>query len=75
MPIKTGIVENCTYCIYAYLGKLSKPKIRLAAFSYALKAEGILNSKKKLTILSDGGVLRNKKLQKGSTISLLANVS
>ena len=33
----------------------------------------LLNSPKKLAILSAGGVLRSKKLQKGSTISLLAN--
>ena len=35
--------------------------------------EKVLNSKKKMAILSTGGVLRNKKLQKGSTLSLLAN--
>ena len=35
--------------------------------------EKFLNSKKKLAILSTGGVLRNKKLQKGSTLSFLAN--
>lgn len=34
-----------------------------------------MNSKKKLAILSGGGVLRNKKLQKGSTLSLLSNSS
>jgi hypothetical protein len=33
----------------------------------------LLNSRKKLAILSAGGVLRSKKLQKGSTLSLLAN--
>jgi len=55
------------------MGKLSKSKIRIAALSYALKLEKLLNSKKKLAILSGGGVLRNKKLQKGSTLPLLTN--
>lgn len=39
--------------------------------------EKLVNSKKKLAILSSGGVLRNKKLQKGSTLPLLnsANIN
>lgn len=55
---------------------MSKSKIRLAAISYALKMESLLNSKKKLAILSSGGVFKNKKLQKGSTLPLFsANLS
>lgn len=50
---------------------MSKPKLRLIALSYALKIENLLNSKKKLSILSAGGVLRNKKLQKGSVLTLV----
>ncbi len=60
--------------MYAFLGKLSKQKIRLAALSYSLKMQNLLNSVKKMSILSGGGVLRNKKLSKGSTLSLFANV-
>jgi hypothetical protein len=59
--------------VYAYLGKLSKSKVKLVTLSYALRMESLLNSYKKLAILSAGGVLRSKKLQKGSTISLLNN--
>jgi hypothetical protein len=32
-----------------------------------------MNSQKKLAILSSGGVFKNKKLQKGSTLSLINN--
>jgi hypothetical protein len=67
----TKIDNICTYT-YAYLGKLSKPKIKLLALSYAYKMQKLLNSKKKLLILSGGGVLRNKKLQKGSTLPLIS---
>lgn len=70
-PIVSARTDSTSYYVYAYLGKLCKPKIRLVTLSYALKAEQLLNSKKKLAILSGGGVLRNKKLQKGSTLTLV----
>jgi hypothetical protein len=44
--------------------------MRLMATSYTLKFKNNVNSKKKLTILAGGGVLRNKKLQKGSMLPL-----
>ena len=69
----SGVVDNLSYHVYVFFGKLSKPKIRMTALSHAFRMEKVLNSKKKLAILSTGGVLRNKKLQKGSTLSLLAN--
>jgi hypothetical protein len=34
---------------------------------------GLINSKKKLAILSNGGVFKNKKLQKGSTLPLFSS--
>lgn len=74
-PILTANIDGFEYSVYAYLGKLSKPKIRLVALAYALRMQSLLNSKKKMAILSGGGVLRSKKLQKGSTLSLLANLS
>jgi hypothetical protein len=46
--------------------------MRLIATSYALKFKSNINSKKKLAILGGGGVLRNKKLQKGSTLPLFS---
>ena len=72
-PIVSNIIEDYHCIVYAYLGKLSKPKLRIGALSYALKMQSLLNSKKKIAILSAGGVLRSKKLQKGSTLSMLAN--
>jgi len=36
--------------------------------SYCLKLSDFLNSKIRLAIISGGGVLRNKKLQKGSVL-------
>jgi hypothetical protein len=71
--ILTGRLEKYSYYVYAYLGKMAKSKIRLAALSYALKMNSLLNSKKKLAILSSGGVFKNKKLQKGSTLQLISN--
>lgn len=53
------------------MGKVTKSKMRLMSLSYSLKFKNNLNSKKKLAILTGGGVLRNKKLQKGSTLPLL----
>ncbi len=53
---------------------MAKSKIKLAALSYALKMNNLLDAKKKLSILSNGGVLQEKKLQKGSTIRLLNNI-
>jgi hypothetical protein len=55
------------------LGRFAKSKIRLAALSYALKMSNLMNTQKKLSILSSGGVFKNKKLQKGSTLSLINN--
>jgi hypothetical protein len=72
-PIVSRRIDSAAFYVYAYLGKLCKPKIRLVALSYALKVEKLLNSRKKLAILSGGGVLRNKKLQRGSTLPLLAS--
>lgn len=72
--IVSGSVDHYSYRVYAYLGKLSKSKIKLVALSFALKIEKLLGSRKKLAILSSGGVLRSKKLQKGSTLPLLANL-
>jgi len=69
----TGKVDKYTYNAYAFLGKLSKSKIRLAALSYSLKMSNLMNSQKKLSILSSGGVFKNKKLQKGSTLSFTSN--
>lgn len=69
----SGKIDKYTYYVYAYLGKLSKSKIRLAALSYSLKMSNLINSQKKLSILSSGGVFKNKKLQKGSTLSLTNN--
>ena len=68
-----GSVEHYSYKVYAFFGKLAKSRIRMAALNYAFKMENLLNSKKKMAILSGGGVLRSKKLQKGSTLSILAN--
>lgn len=65
-------MDKCSYFVYAFLGKMAKSKIRLAALSYALKMDTLLNSKKKLAILSSGGVFKNKKLQKGSTLPLIS---
>lgn len=72
-PILSGKIDKYTHYVYAYLGKLSKSKIRLAALSYSLKMSNLMNSQKKLSILSSGGVFKNKKLQKGSTLSLTNN--
>lgn len=55
------------------MGKLAKSKVKLVTLWYALRMESLLNSYKKMAILSAGGVLRSKKLQKGSTISLLSD--
>ena len=73
MAIVEGDIENYSYRVYVFYGKLAKIRVRMAALSYAFKIEQILNSKKKMAILSSGGVLRNKKLQKGSTLSITAN--
>ena len=54
---------------------MSKPKLRLISISYALKVEKLLNSEKKMSILSAGGVLRNKKLQKGSVLPLVSKTN
>ncbi len=54
---------------------MAKSKIRLASLSYGLKMNNLLNSKNKLSILSNGGVFQDKKLQKGSTLRLLNNIS
>lgn len=35
--IISGKIETYSYFVYAFLGKLSKPKIRLVTLSYALK--------------------------------------
>jgi hypothetical protein len=72
-PILSGRKEKYAFYVYAYLGRFSKSKIRLAALSYALKMSNLMNSQKKLAILSSGGVFKNKKLQKGSTLSLTNN--
>ena len=69
--ILQGRVQEVEFQVYAYLGKFSKPKLRVVALSYALKLNHLLNSSKKLAILSGGGVLRQKKLQKGSNLSFL----
>lgn len=74
IPILCGKVDGCSYFVYAFLGKMAKSRIRLAALSYALKMDTLLNSKKKLAILSSGGVFKNKKLQKGSTLPLFTSV-
>ena len=74
IPIVSGKVDGCSYFVYAFLGKMAKSRIRLAALSYALKMDTLLNSKKKLAILSSGGVFKNKKLQKGSTLPLFTSV-
>lgn len=54
---------------------MAKSKIRLASLSYGLKMNNLLNTKNKLSILSNGGVFHDKKLQKGSTLRLLNNIS
>lgn len=74
IPIISGKVDGCSYFAYAFLGKMAKSRIRLAALSYALKMDTLLNSKKKLAILSSGGVFKNKKLQKGSTLPIFSSV-
>ena len=76
IPIISDRIDQCSYFVYAFLGKMAKSRIRLAALSYALKMDTLLNSKKKLAILSSGGVFKNKKLQKGSTLPLFnANIN
>lgn len=77
LTAKTSIVSqqiDQTSCfVYAFFGKFSKPKLRLITLSYAAKMNGLINSKKKLAILSNGGVFKNKKLQKGSTLPLFSS--
>lgn len=36
-PITSGTISHYDYCVYAYLGKLSKPKVKLMTLAYALK--------------------------------------
>ena len=56
--------------IYGYFGKRSKKKCRLMTAAYCLKFGDVLSSSKRISIISGGGVLRNKKLQKGSKLAL-----
>ncbi len=53
------------------MGKKSAPKAKLLASSYCLKLSELFNTKKKLSLISGGGVIRNKKLQKGSVLPFL----
>jgi hypothetical protein len=77
LTVQTSIVsqsiDQASCYIYAFFGKFSKPKIRLITLSYVSKMNGLINSKKKLAILSNGGVFKNKKLQKGSTLPLFSS--
>jgi hypothetical protein len=66
-------MEQAACFVYAFLGKFSKPKLRVITLSYAAKMNGLINTKKKLAILSNGGVFKNKKLQKGSTLPLFSS--
>jgi len=77
LTVKTSIhsqsIDQASCYVYAYFGKFSKPKLRLITLSYTAKMNGLINSKKKLAILSNGGVFKNKKLQKGSTLPLFSS--
>ena len=73
--IASKAIEPAQYHIYAYQGRLSKPKLKLQCLSTALKLSSALHTPKQLAILSSGGAIRNKKLQKGSTLPLLAHSS
>jgi hypothetical protein len=42
--------------------------------SYCFKLADFLNSKHKINIIAGGGVLRNKKLQKGSLLSFVNEI-
>ena len=56
------------YMIFVWNGKQANPLVKASALSNAFEVENLLNKGKDplLEILFSGGVIRNKKLSKGS---------
>lgn len=69
-PIKKNMIDGNEYRIYSLFGRKSRNNLRLLCLSYCVKLDEVLNSKKKLEIISGGGVIRNNKVQKGSLYNL-----
>ena len=63
--------DGASYYTYAYFGKQSNNKLRVNALSYAYKLARFLNNKKRLRVMTGGGVVRKKKLQMGSVVPLV----
>lgn len=60
------------YMIFVWNGKSSNPLVKSQALSNAFELENVISKggEKLLQIFFSGGVIRNKKLQKGKIISL-----
>jgi hypothetical protein len=77
--LRTSVAESAryneassmSYHLYVFNGRQSQPQVRHQCFAKSFEFERLLNScEQLLPIMFGGGVIRNKKLQKGSLIQV-----
>jgi len=77
--LRTSVAESAryneassmSYHLYVFNGRQSVPHVRQQCFAKSFEFERLLNScEQLLPIMFGGGVIRNKKLQKGSLIQV-----
>jgi hypothetical protein len=68
IPQRSDPDRDLEYMIFVWNGRSSHPRVKAQALSNAFDLESVLNRGRDhlLGILFSGGVIRNKKLQKGS---------
>ncbi|KAM3134971.1 hypothetical protein pb186bvf_012971 [Paramecium bursaria] len=72
IPQRNDLKISFEYMIFVWNGKQANPLVKASALSNAFEVENLLNKGKDplLEILFSGGVIRNKKLSKGSIMQL-----